>query len=411
MKLRKIIKKIALFFLPFYQYCLVQRLRHKKKINVVFFASSLSMWRYQNLYEAISKHPKFNVSIVIVPFSTYSETQKITDVNVLRSFFESKKIPYILGISDKGDCLDVKEVLKPDLLFYPQPYSDNYNYIFEPSRFYNKLLCYYPYAFWRSRDSWSYNHPYQNVAWKLFYSTDLHRNDAIRYSSVKDRNVEIVGYPTADDFLLETHIDEWKVQEVNKIRIIWAPHFTIFVGGAIKQSNFLWMADFMLEVAKRYSNNIQFVFKPHPRLFSELCKHPEWGEERAKEYYDTWTTMGNTQLQTGEFVDLFMTSDAMIHDSGSFGVEYHYSGNPVMYIADNFEEQVAEMAEFGQLAMRQHYIGESKEDIINFIEDTVLGGNDPMKEQRLRFVNEYLLPPNGKTVVQNTMDILLKELC
>ena len=121
--------------------------------------------------------------------------------------------------------------------------------------------------------------------------------------------------------------------------------------------------------------------------------------------------MENTQLQTGEFVDLFMTSDAMIHDSGSFGVEYHYSGNPVMYIADNFEEQVAEMAEFGQLAMRQHYVGKSKEDIIKFIEDIVLGGNDPMKEQRLRFVNEYLLPPNGKTVVQNTMDILLKELC
>ena len=116
-------------------------------------------------------------------------------------------------------------------------------------------------------------------------------------------------------------------------------------------------------------------------------------------------------MQTGEFVDLFMTSDAMIHDSGSFGVEYHYSGNPVMYVADNFEEQVADMALFGQLAMRQHYVGKCKQDIIDFIENTVIGGNDPMKEGRARFVQDYLISPNGKTVVQNTMDILLKELC
>ena len=121
--------------------------------------------------------------------------------------------------------------------------------------------------------------------------------------------------------------------------------------------------------------------------------------------------MENSQLQTGEFVDLFMTSDAMIHDSGSFGVEYHYSGNPVMYIADNFEEQVVEMAEFGQLAMRQHYVGKNQEDIIDFIENVVLKGDDPMKEGREQFKKDYLLPPNGKTVVQNTMNVFLRAFC
>lgn len=412
MKLRQIIKNIVLFFLPFYQYCLVQRLRHKKKINVVFFASSLSMWRYQNLYEEISKHPKFNAWIIIAPTVAFNDEQKHKDIEILKDYFTKKNVPFLIGWNGGESFLDIKHELKPDILFYPQPYRTFYPEQIGYHNFYDKLLCYYPYAFWRSKGWWSYDTPLHRFAWKLFYSTELHRKDAAFYCSFnKGRNVEVVGYPTADNFLSGNYVDVWKVQSVKKKRVIWAPHFTIFTDGLLKQSNFLWMAEFMLEVAKRYSNNIQFVFKPHPRLFSELCKHPEWGEERAKEYYDTWTTMGNTQLQTGEFVDLFMTSDAMIHDSGSFGVEYHYSGNPVMYIADNFEEQVAEMAEFGQIAMRQHYVGKSKEDIINFIEDTVLGGNDPMKEQRLRFVNEYLLPPNGKTVVQNTMDILLKELC
>ena len=412
MQIKRKIKDILLRLLPFYQWCYVKRLRFKKKINVVFFASSLSMWRYQHLYEAMSKHPRFNVWIVIAPAAAFSDSQKKKDIEILKEFFNSKNIPFLIGWDGSDTFLDIKNGLKPDILFYPQPYEGFYQHQIDYSNFYYKLLCYYPYAFWRSKGWWSYDNSYQRVAWKLFYSTELHRKDAESYCLFnKGRNVEIVGYPTADEFLSGKYVDVWKKQSGNKKRIIWAPHYTIFSGGVLEQSNFLWMADFMIEIAKRYSKELQLVFKPHPRLFSELCKHPEWGEEKAKEYYVAWETMENTQIQTGEFVNLFMTSDAMIHDSGSFGVEYHYTGNPVMYIAGNFEEQVAEMAEFGQLSMRMHYVGSSKEDIINFIEDTVIAGNDPMKEQRKRFVNEYLLPPNGKTVVQNTMDIFLKAFC
>ena len=82
-----------------------------------------------------------------------------------------------------------------------------------------------------------------------------------------------------------------------------------------------------------------------------------------------------------------------------------------MYIADNFEQQVEEKGEFGKLAMRQHYVGKCKDDIINFIENVVLKGDDPMKQGREEFYREYLLPPNGKTVAENTMDIFLKTFC
>ena len=121
--------------------------------------------------------------------------------------------------------------------------------------------------------------------------------------------------------------------------------------------------------------------------------------------------MDNTQLQTGEFVDLFMTSDAMIHDSGSFSVEYHYSGKPVMYVADNIEEQISNKNELGEKAMRLHYIGKTKQDIIDFIENVVLKGEDPMKQEREQFKQDYLLPPNDKTVAQNMADVLIKAFC
>ena len=411
-KTKTFIKNFLLRFLPLYQWLYVRRLRHKKKINVVFFASSLPMWRYQHLYEALSKHPRFNVTIVIQPFIWWAESQKQENVQDLCRYFDDKSIQYLLGTNAEGIILDVKGELKPDLLFYPQPYKDYFPEKISYNRFYNKLLCYYPYAFWRAKDSWSYDLPLHRTAWKLFYSTELHREDAKLYALWnKGRNVEVVGYPTADDFLSGDYIDVWKPQTTKKKRIIWAPHFTLFSGGPIKQSNFLWMAEVMLNLAKKYSNKLQFAFKPHPHLFGKLCEHPDWGEEKAKEYYDAWVTMENTQLDTGEFVDLFMTSDAMIHDCGSFSVEYHYSGNPVMYVAEDFEEQVADMAEFGQLATRMHYVGTNGQDIIDFIENVVIGGNDPMKKKRAEFVQKYLVPPNGKSVVENTMDILLKELC
>ena len=363
------------------------------------------MWRYQNLYNLLSKHPRFHVSVLVLPTITYSKEQQKDNIKELEDYFKYQNVNY------HRSCLDIKKDLKPDILFYPQPYLGMFNESYEYKNFRYKLLCYYPYAFWTATGDWSFNLPLHNYAWKLFYSTELHREEAKEIAFNKGKNVEVVGYPNADNFINQSYKNVWKPQDTQKKRIIWAPHFTIFSGGPMEQSNFLWMAAFMLEVASRYSDCIQFVFKPHPRLYSELVKHKEWGEEKAKLYYKEWATRNNTQIETGEYVDLFMTSDAMIHDCGSFSVEYHYSGKPVMFVSDDFENLVAEKGKFGQLAMHQHYIGKNQHDIINFIENVVLKGDDPMKEDRERFKKDYLLPPNGKTVTQNTMDVFLKAFC
>lgn len=409
--LKRIIKSLKIkILLPLYQKGLVFKLRQKKQINVVFIAFSLSMWRYQNIYSLLSKHPRFNVSVVILPTISYTEEQQKSNLKELMIYFTSQNVNYQLGMTD-GGCLDIKKELKPDIMFYPQPYLNLFSEYFRYDRFRYRLLCYYPYAFWDETGDWSYNLPLHNYAWKLFYSTELHRDEARSIAFNKGKNIEVVGYPNTDNFINHSFNDIWKTQERRKKRIIWAPHFTIFSGGMVEQSNFLWMATFMLEIVNKFSDCIQFVFKPHPRLFSELVKHKEWGKERTQAYYKAWETKSNTQIETGEYVDLFMTSDAMIHDCGSFSVEYHYSGKPVMFVSKDFETLVAKKGEFGRLAMRQHYVGKTKQDIINFIENVVLKGNDPMKKSREEFMKDYLLPPNGKTVAQNTMDVFLKAFC
>lgn len=408
--MRSFIKKIILYILPLYQRFLVWRLRYKETINVVFFAMSLPMWRYQHLYELMKEHHKFKVYIIIQPIISDYNQALSKDVNDLKSFFTAKGIEYTLGVDANGIALDIRKVMDPDIIFYPQPYYGYYVSDFSYNSFIDKLICYFPYAFWTAGGNWSYNLPFHNIAWKLFYSTGLHKKDAKKMSQRKGHNVEVVGYPSSDDFLKVPHKDIWRDQSIVKKRVIWASHFTISPG-LLYQSNFLWMSEVMLDIAKIYFDKIQFAFKPHPRLFSELCKHPDWGEERAIGYYQEWQNMENSQIETGEFTDLFMTSDAMIHDCGSFTVEYHYSGNPVMYIAKNFEEQLKEKNDFGKIAMNLHYVGKCKQDIIDFIENVVLAGEDPLKPQRQQFLEDYLIPPHGKTVAENTMDVLLRELC
>lgn len=386
----------------------VARVRKKDKVNVVFIATSLSLWRYQNLCELMRAHPRFRVHVVILPFMGYSESQRLKDVSVLKAHFESCGIEYHVGGSTTS--LDIRKELDPDMLFYPQPYKRLFAKKDDFRSFKDRLLCYYPYAFWMSKNKWSYNEPLHNCAWKLFYSTELHRKDACECADNKGCNVEVVGYPNADDFLFKSHKDVWKPQPTQRKRIIWAPHYSIGTKDLTAQSNFLWMSDFMMDVAREYSDRVQFAFKPHPRLYTELCKHPDWGEDRTAAYYSAWSEMDNTQLETTGFIDLFMTSHAMIHDSGSFAVEYHFTGNPVMYVATNFKEQVQEKGIFGQLAMKLHYEGKDRQDIVAFIEDVVLGGKDAMKADRERFKLDYLLPPNGQTVAKNTMDIIIKAL-
>ena len=154
----------------------------------------------------------------------------------------------------------------------------------------------------------------------------------------------------------------------------------------------------------------QICFKPHPRLFSELEIHPDWGHEKAAAYYDFWKNSHNCQLQTGSFSDLFMTSDAMIHDSGSFSVEYHYSQKPVLFLTSNEKAVRSQLNELGMKALDAHYIGVNEDDVVKFIKEVVMEGVDPMKETRKRFFNDYLLPPNGKSAAENIYNDIVESL-
>lgn len=165
----------------------------------------------------------------------------------------------------------------------------------------------------------------------------------------------------------------------------------------------------MLDVAKKYEDKIQIAFKPHPLLKIKLYNHSNWGRNKTNLYYEKWEKMSNTQVETSQYIDLFLTSDAIINSSVSFTAEYLYTGKPALFNVKDSKIQ-SKFNPLGKIAFEKWYKSYKKEDIVKFIEEIILGKSDILKESRNKFIKEYLIPPNCKTASENIIDDLKKEI-
>ena len=388
----------------------LQAIRKRNSVNIAFLMSSLPMWRFQGLYDLLKQDSRFQLLQAIYPFPTFSKEQKESAVSQLLEYCENRKMSCI-DLSKKNNPGEtLKSDFNPDVIFYPQPYNGLFFNDLDSNYFSDRLICYIPYAMLTAKETWAYRSYLSNIAWRLYYPSEARKQEARRVLYNNGRNIRVVGESTADLFSKPIGINPWKAQEHPKKRVIWAPHYSIVEGGFLHRDSFTWLSETMWEIAQRFQDQVQFAFKPHPRLKSVLYELPSWGNERTDAYYALWASGSNTQLESGNYIDLFKTSDAMVHDSSSFSVEYHYTGKPVLFITEDVSKVTDKLNDFGRDAILAHYLGKSANDVIGFINDVVLGSNDPMLETRRAFREEYLAIPSGKSVAENIYQDLLFSL-
>lgn len=373
-------------------------IRKRGCANVVFIMSCLAMWRLEELFCLLVGDPRFNVNLIVYPFQTFDEDQRKTTLKELRDFCHAKGLAFFDKTTFESDIISY---LNPDIIFYPQLYHNIYNNELDCEKNLDRLIAYVPYGLPTVAGEWMYNSRFMNIVWKLFFPTTLHLEYAKSHSFNHARNMEVVGDPHAAEFIKLNHYYPWKKQDRNKKKVIWAPHFSINEEGYLHRTSFLLLYEVLWIIAKDFKNEIQFVFKPHPRLLSELYLHPEWGKERADAYYSMWQNGENTQLETGQYIDLFCTSDALIHDCGSFTAEYHYTAKPVLFLSTDFQSIYAGLDTFGTLCLDLHYQAHEESEIRGFLREVVLGGNDPLKHDREVFRKKYLLPDGQATFSNN----------
>lgn len=391
-------------------YARLNIIRKQHKARIAFIMSSLPMWRIQGLYELLKQDSRFELIQAIYPFPTFSEDQQESAVRQISDYCEGNLMPYINLFGEKNPGTVLKEQFNPDLVFFPQPYSNLYKNDLDSQHFSDRLICYVPYAMLTAKEPWAYRTHLNNTAWRLYYQSYARKDEAKKVLYNGGRNIRVVGDPMSDTYSLPVSDNPWKKQDHPKKKVIWAPHFSIVYEGHLHRDSFARLSGVMWEVSQRFEDRIQFAFKPHPRLRSVLYDLPGWGKEKTDKYYEQWANGSNTQLETGDYADLFKTSDAMVHDCGSFSVEYHYTGKPVLFTTDNFAQTTNNLNEFGKDAILAHYQGNTAEEIIQFLESTVLNGNDPMKETRTAFREKYLDSPNGKSATENIYNDLRVSL-
>jgi len=364
-------------------------------IEVAFLLTIPGMWKVDYLFKELQEDSHFHPYVVIVPYSVYKgfdDNEVESTLERTRAFIDEKGYEYVIPRDTDGVWQDIRKTLKPDIVFFTTPYKDIQPQYFV-YHFRDTLNCYVSYGF-SSLSTYKINFDliFHNLVGIYFLETTLNKETAERYARNKGVNTLVSGYPATEVFLRDDYkaTDVWKPQPNKKKRVIWAPHHTI--DKTLELSTFLLRCDDMVQLAEKYKDQIQFVFKPHQLLKFKLQQ--EWGMEKTEAYYQRWATMENTQLEESSYVDLFITSDAMIHDCGSFTTEYLFTHKPVMYLTHD-EHYKDRFSPFGLEAFECHYHGGEVSDIERFLCDVVLKGEDTKAQQRQVFFDKYLRPIDG----------------
>lgn len=374
-----------------------QRLKGKDRIEVAFFLTIPGMWKSDYLFRAMQDNPRFHPYIVIYPYSQYkgfSKKEVKDTIQRTKEFVEQRGFEYVIPYNQKKQKWeDVKKTLNPDIIFFSSPYKDHLPQYFI-YHYQDKLTCYIPYGFTNFSYLYenNYNLLFHNLVGCYFLETELHLKLFSEHSRCKGLNGIVTGHPGTEVFLHKDYHpnDVWKPQSKQKKRVIWAPHHSIEEGFAL--SSFLLICDDMLRLADKYADSIQFAFKPHQLLKFKL--QGIWGKERTDEYYAEWEKRENTQLEESSYIDLFLTSDAMIHDSGSFTTDYIFTRKPVLFTVRS-QEVRSRYSPFGEKMFDAHYHSHDVSEIDQFLEDVVLEGNDPMASVRQSVYEAYLQPIEG----------------
>lgn len=373
----------------------VERLKSKTKISIVFLLVNLSSWKLDSLYKVFLDHSRFDILIVICPFVSkgqdFLENLLIKNIN----FCKQKDYKFLVAYDEVNKkAVDIKQVLNPDIVFFTNPNNLTYKELLIDN-FLDRLTCYIPYSF-RIDNLYKYefDNNLVNLTWLNFFETSIHKDLAISFARNKGKNVIVTGFPYLDIY---RNLKTYKIQKDNsnqRKKIIWAPHWTIkgFQKSGLDWSCFLMYYELFLNLADEFKSEIEIIMKPHPFLKTTLERKDLWGIIETEMFFNDWQSRENCKLVNGEYSNIFIESDALIHDSGSFMTEYLVLNKPVAYLLSekNIENR---FNMFGEIVLTGHSLIRSDLELRKFIL-SVIEGTDTNFEKRQEIIRDQELIPD-----------------
>jgi len=401
-KYRKICADIA-HFTPLHERYAIRLADLKKSdrpIRVCFFVLLSSVFPGEPLFCKMLEDPKFSPFIVIIPDTQRGDenmkAQMIKCYNELSAKYKQVFMAYdekSNTYTDYKDMIDIVCMVSPyDRMthkFYTLDYLKEYclsiffNYTFSTLTYVHEVI----------------RTDFMSQIWKVFLETDECLEELKKEQKIHGRNAVVSGYIKMDNLPRVTK------QEGRRKKIFICPHHTVMGWSKLDLSHFLVYHELFLELPLMFKD-VDFVFRPHPLLFVNLKKFSIWSTAEIDRYISKIESLPNMIYdQSGSYYEAFAESDGMIHDCGSFIAEYLYTEKPACYMLKNISQLEDTFLPIGKECMQNHYHAYTKEDIISFIQNVVIDGNDTMKKDRVNFVNKKL-----KINYPNVSDVVLKYL-
>lgn len=244
--------------------------------------------------------------------------------------------------------------------------------------------------------------PELNLVWKYFTETVFSQEDCRKLQVIGGKNVVLTGYPKMDSFA------EYPTKpEGTKKKILITPHHSVNME-ELPLSNFRTYHDLLLQLPDLFPE-IRFVFRPHPLMFIRLINEKIWTEDQVDRYLQKLERAGIEYSDGGGYLHLFAECDAIINDSGSFTMEWLFTGKPGCFVMNEDLKEEHLTTQMNE-AITRYRIARSREDILRFISDIAAepAFGRPVMDDWVR-ENIAVNYPHAAEKILEEMDILKEE--
>jgi hypothetical protein len=372
-----------------------------EKLNIIFLVNEKSKWSSQSLYNEFKKESRINVNIAVCepPYKIFNKRTKTDCFLKDYDFFKNIDKEAIKLYDEKANKSLSLEGLNADIIFYQQPWG--------VGRYASKIIgkalnAYFPYSFLLTDNNrMHYNlYSFHPFLWKYFTQSEEHKNLYLSFDKQAEEKLVVSGYSKLDTYFDNEIIDDtnlWKITKKENTyikRVIYAPHHS-FNKVSLGLSTFDWNNKYFLTLAKE-NKDIQWIYKPHPALKHCCIKYKLMSEKEYDDYVTQWNSLANAKVyDSGNYFDIFKTSDALITDCASFLAEYLPTKKPIIFIDS---KKSIGFNPIGEKIIKNYYKASSIEELNDLIKKVIIQGDDYLYEKRMQSL-KYVLPNKEKSAI------------
>ena len=387
-----------------------RKCRRGERIKIAFLVISAAEWGMEKVYRMLEQDDRVECYVVVSPLVDRDlESRRDTYLQTV-DFFKKN------GYEVRGGCNEEFNVPvswqemggMPDIVMHSTQWIQSMPAELQVINFPLMTLNYYvPYGI-GIEDSWTadylkqavYNKEFANMMTRIYAVSERNLQGYQEYGLLRGKNVVYSGYAKMDYFYENRDWSEadirglWKIPDGVKCKdvkkVIIAPHHSISESSTIKYATFQKNAYFFLYLAKKYCNEVSFVFKPHPNLRLRAVEEKVFESYEAYDaYLEEWNSLPNAKVvQESNYLAYFDTSDGMILDSCSFVAEYKYVHNPLLFLRRKGQK----FRPLGEILLEGDYTakGEDYAAIENFLQEVIIRGDDVLSDKRRQVFEDEL---------------------